>query len=106
MLLTDSMTLEHFTPEDIAMTRDVMLKLLRNDDAIGNWTDKTNIRPTGCTINIRYGNKVDLQATGYSPAAAFVLIMLQSPDKLWGLLVKLFAVGDEDMAALLEEARQ
>lgn len=104
-MLTDSMTLEHLTDHDIASARDCMLKLLRNDDAIGPWTDKTEVRQTGCSIHIKYGNKVPLKINGYSPAAAFVLIMLQAPDKLWELLVKLFAVGDEDMAALLEEAR-
>lgn len=103
-MLTDSMTLEHVTPEDVAAARDCMLKLLRNDEVIGGWTDKTEVRQTGCSIHIKYGNKVPLKIRGYSPASAFVLIMLQAPDQLWGLLVKLFAVGDDDMEALKKEA--
>jgi len=40
-MLTDSMTLEHITPTEVAKLREVMLALLRNGDDIGDWTDKT-----------------------------------------------------------------
>jgi len=104
-MLTDSMTLEHLTPDDIAVIRSVMLKLLRNDDQIPQWTDKCQVRDTGCQINIKYKSKATVRLDGTGSSNEFVHIMLKSPDILWTLLVKLFAVGDDDMAALLEEAR-
>lgn len=106
-MLNDSMTLEQLTPEDIAVARECMLRLLRNDDAIGQWSDKTEIRQTGATINIKYKKKatVSLEMGGGGTSNEFVVLMLKSPDVLWTLLIKLFAVGDGDMEALLEEAR-
>lgn len=104
-MLTDSFTTEHFTPEDIAAARSVMLRLLKNDDQIPTWTDKCQVRDTGCQINIKYNGKATVSLDGTGSSNAFVHIMLKSPDILWTLLVKLFGVADEDMPALLEEAR-
>jgi len=103
--LSDSMTLEHLTAEDIAAARSCMLRLLKNDDLIPQWTDKCEIRDTGCQINIKYKSKATVRLDGTGSSNAFVHILLKSPDLFWTLLVKLFDVGDDDMAALLEEAR-
>lgn len=107
-MLNDSMTLEHMRPEDIATARECLIRLLRNDDAIGVWRDKTEIRQTGCTINVKYAKKatVSLEMGGGGTSNEFVVLMLKSPDVLWTLLCKLFAIGDGDMEALLAEARE
>jgi hypothetical protein len=104
-MLKDSMTLEHLTPEDIAAARSIMLKLLKNDDQIPQWTDKCEVRDTGCAIHIKYKSKATVRLDGTGSSNAFVHILLKSPDLFWTLLAKLFAVGDDDMAALLDEAR-
>lgn len=103
--MQDTLTLDHFTPEDVTALRKIMLQLLRNDELVGSWSHKTNVRQTGCSINVTYAHKVDVRLDGKGVSDQFTAIMLQAPDQLWALLVKLFAVGDgEDMAALKAEA--
>jgi len=104
-MLNDSMTLENLTPEDVATLRELMLQLLKSDDGAGAWKSKVNVRQMGCDIHISYANTQTVHLDGMGTSNLFVDIMLQAPDQLWVLLVKLFDVGDEDTEALLEEAR-
>jgi hypothetical protein len=104
-MLDDSMTLEHFTPGEIAEARKLLIHLLRNDDAVGEWSDKTEVRPTGCTIHVKWANRQEVRLDGQEEATRFVRILLTSHDALYLTLIKLFSVGEEDIPALLEEAR-
>jgi hypothetical protein len=101
-MLTDSMTLERMTADDIATARECLLRLLANDIAIGSWSDKTEVRQTGCSIHVKYAKKatVSLAMSGGGTSNEFVVLMLKSPDVLWALLVKLFDISDEDLEAL------
>lgn len=104
-MLRDSLTLEHFSPEDIANLRGMMLTLLKNDLDVGKWTDKTEVRQTGCTIHIKYGKKAAVSLDGRGSSNVFANILLKSPDIFFSILVKLFEVDEDDMPLLLEEAR-
>lgn len=105
-MLTDSLTLERMSPEDIATARECMLRLLANDIAIGSWSDKTEVRQSGCSIHVKYAKKatVSLNMGGGGTSNEFVLLLLKSPDVLWSLLVKLFDVSDEDLEIMKAEA--
>lgn len=104
-MLTDSMTLDRLKADDIAVARECMLRLLANDIAIGSWSDKTEVRQTGCSVHIKYSKKatVTLGMGDGGTSNEFVVLMLKSPDVLWTLLVKLFDVSDEDLEALKAE---
>lgn len=104
-MLKDTLTLERMTPEDIATARECLLRLLANDIAVGPWSDETQVRQTGCTINVKWTNKVSVSLNMNEGAAnEFVVLMLKSPDVLWSLLMKLFDVNDDDLEALKAEA--
>ncbi len=104
-MLSDSLTLEHFSSEDIANLRGMMLTLLRNDQEIGAWTDKTEVRQNGCTVHIKYGKKATVSLDSKGLSNVFANILLKSPDLFFTVLIKLFEVDEEDMPALIEEAR-
>lgn len=104
-MLNDSLTLERMTPGDIATARECLLRLLANDIAVGPWSDKTEVRQTGCSIHIKYGKRatVSLAMDGGGTSNEFVVLMLKSPDVLWSLLCKLFDVSDDDLETLKAE---
>lgn len=104
-MLEDSLTLERMTPDDIATARECLRRLLANDIAIGAWSDKTEVRQTGCSIHVKYARKatVSLAMDGGGTSNEFVVLMLKSPDVLWSLLVKLFDVSDDDLETLKAE---
>lgn len=104
-MLTDSMTLDRLTADDIATAQECLRRLLANDIAIGPWSDKTEVRQSGCSVHVKYGKKatVSLGMDGGGTSNEFVVLLLKSPDVLWSLLCKLFDVSDDDLDALKAE---
>lgn len=99
------LTLDNFTNTDVQTLRTMMLQLLKNEDELGSVESNTNIRERGCTITVTYERKGIVSIDGRGSSNMYANITLKAPLQLWGVLAKLFDVGDDDFDALRDEYR-
>jgi hypothetical protein len=106
-MLTDSVTLEHFTDADIRGLRKIWLQLIQNEQQLGGWSDKTQVNQGGCQLNIKYEKKGTVTLDGSGSSNRFVHILMQSPEMLAQLCAKLFDYdADRDEAELIAASKE